>query len=89
MAVQELTIEDLKRILLTTAGADDTVDLDGDILDLTFEDLGYDSIALLEACGWIEREHGIDLEDSTIADAPTPRTLLAVVNTQLASDAAA
>jgi act minimal PKS acyl carrier protein len=89
MAVQELTIEDLRSILLTTAGADETVDLDADILDLTFEELGYDSVALLEACGWIEREHGIDLEDSTIADAQTPRALLAVVNAQLASEAAA
>jgi act minimal PKS acyl carrier protein len=89
MAAQELTIEDLKSILLTTAGADEAVDLDGDILDLTFEELGYDSVALLETCGWIEREHEIELEDSTIEDAHTPRALLAVVNARLVQEAAA
>ncbi|HEY4854007.1 MAG TPA: acyl carrier protein [Streptosporangiaceae bacterium] len=89
MAVQELTIEDLRSILRTAAGVDEAIDLDGDIIDLTFEQLGYDSVALLEACGWIEREHEIELEDSTIADAPTPRALLATVNAQLAAERAA
>ena len=84
MTVPELTIEDLRSILRTAAGEDESIDLDGDILNLTFEQLGYDSVALLEACGLIEREHGIELEDSTIADADTPRALLAIVNTQLA-----
>jgi act minimal PKS acyl carrier protein len=84
MTVPELTIEDLRSILRTAAGEDEAIDLDGDILNLTFEQLGYDSVALLEACGLIEREHGIELEDSTIADADTPRALLAIVNTQLA-----
>jgi act minimal PKS acyl carrier protein len=89
MAVQELTIEDLRSILRTAAGQDETIDLDGDILDLTFEELSYDSVALLEACGLIEREHEIELEDTTIADAQTPRALLAIVNAQLAAERAA
>jgi minimal PKS acyl carrier protein len=85
MAVLELTIEDLRSILRTAAGVDEAIDLDGDILNLTFEQLGYDSLALLEACGWIEREHGIELEDTTIADADTPKALLAIVNAQFAA----
>lgn len=89
MAVPELTIEDLRSILRTAAGEDEAIDLDGDILNLTFEQLGYDSVALLEACGSIEREHGIELEDTTIADADTPRALLAIVNAQLAAQLAA
>jgi act minimal PKS acyl carrier protein len=89
MAVPELTIEDLRSILRTAAGEDEAIDLDGDILNLTFEQLGYDSVALLEACGAIEREHGIELEDSTIADADTPRALLTIVNAQLAAQLAA
>ncbi len=65
------------------------MNIDGDILNLTFEELGYDSLALLEAFGLIEREHGIELEDSMFAEANTPRALLAVVNAQLAAQLAA
>jgi acyl carrier protein len=89
MALQELTIDDLKRILREAAGETDGIDLDGDILDVTFADLGYDSLALLETGSRIEREQGIALEDSTIADAGTPRALIAVVNEQLAAERAA
>ena len=37
MSQHEFTTEDLKRILLEGAGADESVDLDGDILDTEFE----------------------------------------------------
>lgn len=83
MAVPELNVEDLRGILRTAAGEDETVDIEGDILNLTFEELGYDSVALLEACGLIEREHGIELEDSVLTEAHTPGALLTVVNAQL------
>jgi act minimal PKS acyl carrier protein len=54
-----------------------------------FADLGYDSLALLETGGRIEREHGIELADSTITDAETPRALIACVNEQLGAAAVA
>ncbi|MFG2695366.1 acyl carrier protein [Kitasatospora sp. NPDC051984] len=80
MSAQEFTIEDLKRILLEGAGADEDVDLDGDILDTDFEELGYESLALLETGGRIEREYGISLDDEIFADNKTPRTLVAAIN---------
>jgi minimal PKS acyl carrier protein len=89
MAGQALTIEDLRRILREAAGEEEGIDLDGDILDLSFEELGYDSLALLEAASRIEREHGIRLEDSTVTDAGTPQSLLSIVNRHLAADGAA
>lgn len=88
MAVQELTIEDLTSHLRAAAGEDEGIDLDSDILDLTFEDLGYDSLALLETGSRIEREYGIQLEETSIVDVTTPRALLTVVNEQLAGLAA-
>ncbi|MEU3524137.1 acyl carrier protein [Streptomyces sp. NPDC038707] len=83
MSHQEFTIDDLKRILREGAGADEAVDLDGDILDTDFEELGYESLALLETGGRIEREFGITLDDDVFTDARTPRALLAVVNDAL------
>lgn len=79
------TLEDLKRILLAGAGADENVNLDGEILDTEFELLGYESLALLETGSRIEREFGITLDDSVLTDAETPRALIAAINAQLGS----
>ncbi|MGW0550959.1 acyl carrier protein [Streptomyces altiplanensis] len=80
MSEQEFTIEALKQILLESAGADENIDLDGDILDTDFEALGYESLALLETGGRIEREYGISLDDDIFTDHRTPRALVAAVN---------
>ena len=84
MAIREFTIGDLRRVLRAAAG-----DAEGVGLDVPFADLGYDSLALLETGGRIEREYGIELADSTITDAETPRALLASVNERLGATATA
>lgn len=76
------TLDDLKRVLIAGAGADEAVDLDGDILDVTFADLGYESLALLETGGRIEREWGVSLDEESLADTATPRDLITTVNAQ-------
>ncbi|MFJ3880917.1 acyl carrier protein [Streptomyces sp. NPDC090077] len=83
MSKQEFTFDDLKRILLEGAGADEGVDLDGDILDTDFESLGYESLALLETGGRIEREFGITLDDDIFSDHSTPRSLVEAINESL------
>jgi minimal PKS acyl carrier protein len=77
------TIADLKRLLLASAGADETVDLDGDILDARFDELGYESLAVLETGRLIERELGITLPDSALTESDTPRALIEAVNEHL------
>ncbi|NLU68564.1 acyl carrier protein [Streptomyces sp. HNM0574] len=89
MATTEFTVEDLKRILLQGAGAAEGVDLDGDILDTDFEDLGYESLALLETGSRIERELGISLDETELSEARTPRQLIALVNGSLVTADAA
>ncbi|WP_329215641.1 acyl carrier protein [Streptomyces sp. NBC_01485] len=83
MPSHEFTIADLKRILREGAGADEGVDLDGDITDIDFESLGYESLAMLETGGRIEREFGVTLDDDTLTDAKTPRALIESVNALL------
>lgn len=78
--MSQLTIDDLRRILIEAAGADDETDLSGDILDTSFEDLGYDSLALMESAAKIKQEYGVDLSDDAIGDVETPRALLDLVN---------
>ncbi|MFE9365653.1 phosphopantetheine-binding protein [Streptomyces sp. NPDC006978] len=83
MTTHEFTLDDLRHILLEGAGADEGVDLEGDILDVQFEALGYESLALLETGSRIEREYAIVLDEDLLTDADTPRALITAVNEHL------
>lgn len=78
------TMTDLGRIMIEAAG-DEGVEFAAAILDQLFDDLGYDSLALLETSGRIEREYGISLDEDTLQAATTPRTLIEAVNAHLAA----
>jgi len=84
MAYGEFTIKDLRRIIHESAGEGDGADVDVATMDTEFVQLGYESLALLETGGRIEREFGIKLDDSILFDATTPRALIEAVNAQLA-----
>ncbi|KQX16727.1 hypothetical protein ASC82_00190 [Streptomyces sp. Root431] len=75
-----LTLDTLLQILRESAGEEEGVDLGGDILDTPFVELGYDSLALLQATGRIERDLGVSLPDDVVAEAETPALLLELVN---------
>jgi act minimal PKS acyl carrier protein len=77
---QEITLDDLRRVLRQGAGTEEGVDLDADVIDVEFEELGYDSLALLETAARLEREYGVRLEDEATMEAKTPRKLLELVN---------
>ena len=80
----QLTIDDLKKIMRECAGEDDAVSLDGDILDTSFLDLGYDSLALLETAALVKRQYGVTVSDEDLHGIDTPREFLAKVNSVLA-----
>ncbi|MGW6427388.1 acyl carrier protein [Nocardia sp. NPDC055053] len=84
MTIHTFSITDLGRIMVEAAG-DEGVEFSDPILDILFDDLGYDSLALLETCGRIERELGIRLDEETLQAATTPRALLDAVNSHLAA----
>ncbi|MBN3931825.1 acyl carrier protein [Streptomyces fenghuangensis] len=83
----EVTLADLTRMLRESAGEEEGVDLDGDVRDTPFIDLGYDSLALLQVIGQIQREYGIAIPDDAVVDAETPGALLDLVNSGQASPA--
>ncbi|MER6345945.1 acyl carrier protein [Streptomyces sp. NPDC001595] len=85
MSATEFTLSELRTILLEAAGTDEQVDLDGDIADLDFNDLGYESLALLETAGRIERTYDISLDEEAFAEARTPRALIDLVNSHLSA----
>jgi act minimal PKS acyl carrier protein len=81
--MNNFTLADLVVMLRACAGQDESVDLDGDIRDSLFGDLGYDSLALFNTVSRIERERGISLDDDAVAAAATPRDLLEMINSRL------
>jgi act minimal PKS acyl carrier protein len=76
----EITFDDLKRVLKQGAGTEEGVDLSAGVMDTDFEELGYDSLALLETAARLEREFGVQFDDEAATDAKTPREFLSVAN---------
>jgi act minimal PKS acyl carrier protein len=81
--MQTVTLTMLKQILCECAGQGE--DIAPEALDFSFDDLGYDSLALLETAATIERDFRIVLSDETVTEATTPRILLALVNERLSA----
>jgi len=79
----QFLLDDLVRIMRSSAGVDDSVDLTGDIADVSFTDLGYDSLAVLEITGRVARERQIALTDDEVQELYTVRELLDLVNSRL------
>lgn len=77
------SLDDLRRILTAVAGADEETNLSGDISAVAFDDLGYDSLALMEMAARISQEYGISIGDEEAADFTTPMDVLVAVNDTL------
>ncbi|MEU7909504.1 acyl carrier protein [Microbispora bryophytorum] len=73
------TLENLVQIMRECAGEDDAVDLDGDVADMGFEDLGYDSLAVMETVSRISQEYRVSLPEESVSEARTPAELVALV----------
>ncbi|QXJ23401.1 acyl carrier protein [Actinomadura graeca] len=73
-----ITQETLFRILVATAGESDA--LHGDALNTPFEELDYDSLALMEAAARIKQEMGVSIPEEELVEVKTPREMLDLVN---------
>ncbi|QFZ18804.1 acyl carrier protein [Saccharothrix syringae] len=78
--MSKMTVHDLHRILVQCAGEAEQGVLGADALDRDFDDLGYDSLALMETAAQIAKEYGVEISDERVAELRTPREVLAVVN---------
>ncbi|MEU4469087.1 MULTISPECIES: acyl carrier protein [Streptomyces] len=87
--MNRLELTDLIALLRECAGEEEGVDLDGDVLDVPFADLGYDSLAVLQTTGRIERDWDVLLDEEAIDEADTPRAFLDLVNRALSERTAA
>jgi minimal PKS acyl carrier protein len=83
----KLTIEDLQRVLVECAGGDEAAKWTGDVSALNFDELGYDSLALMETATRLQLDYGVQLSEDEIFEVRTPRELLDFVNGRLAEAA--
>lgn len=85
--MNKITIDDVRRILIACAGDAGNSELHGEISTVEFEDLGYDSLALMETATRMEEEFGVRIPEEQITEIKTPQQLLNLANTGL-TDAA-
>jgi act minimal PKS acyl carrier protein len=81
--MERFTLEDLQGTLRECAGESEHVD-GGDLLSHTFDELGYDSIALMATTSKIEQQLGVNLPEGELDHTATLRDYLAFVNGKLA-----
>lgn len=75
----DITVDELRRILIANAGEPEVAVPAADFADTSFEDLGYESLALIESAAAIEREYGVVIPEDSVFLARTPRELAAAV----------
>ena len=80
-----MTIEELRGILIACAGGDDGDAPREDFADLAFDDLGYDSLALIETASRLKLDHGVVIPDDLITEVGTPAELLKLINDRIAA----
>jgi act minimal PKS acyl carrier protein len=78
-----MTIDELRGILVSCAGGEETAALQGDIADAPLDALGYDSLALMETAARLKVDHGVVLPDEQISKVGTLGELLGLVNDRI------
>ncbi|MDT0462003.1 MULTISPECIES: acyl carrier protein [Streptomyces] len=82
--MDELTLDGLREIMRHCVGTGESVNLDGDIGDTAFTDLGYDSLAVLEVVTQVQGRLGVAIPDEALNDIETPGALIEYVAAQKA-----
>jgi minimal PKS acyl carrier protein len=72
--------DQLTTLMIAAAGEPEGGQQDGQLLNTSFTELGYDSLAVLEITGRIHKTWGIDIPEAMTSDLQTPRMLLDYVN---------
>lgn len=81
--MRQITLRELADILRQSAGEDESAEQLEQVADQPFDELGYDSLALMETAALIKRNYGVDLSEDDLGQVKTPQQLLDVVNALL------
>lgn len=83
-----ITFDDVHRALVDGSGADDATALFDELKTQSFDELGYDSLAVLETGLRLRRETGATVADADIAGAQTADELVMLINDSLSAGVA-
>lgn len=81
--VAKIGIKDVWAALVEGSGADDANALLADLENKSFDELGYDSLAVLETGLRLRRETNAEVPDAQIAGAQTAQELVDLINLHL------
>lgn len=81
----EFTLDDLLGILRASGGDMDPGYADTDVTDVPLADLGYDSLAVLDAIGRVRRQFGVTVPDDVATELRTPREMVQYVSDRLSA----
>ena len=79
------TADALREIMKACAGPGEHPEFEGDFIDAPYEELGFDSLAVLQLATRIQQDLGVPFPDSAVAEMVTPRNVLNYVNAQMAA----
>jgi act minimal PKS acyl carrier protein len=79
------TLDEMRHIMGGCAGVPETVDLTDDIGEVSFVELGYDSLAVLEMAARIQQQLGIRIPDDAVDEMKSPQAAVDYVNRRLAA----
>lgn len=78
-----ITLRELETIMREYSWEDESAQPLEQVPDQTFEELGYDSLALLETHSRIKRDYGVEISEDDLGEAKTPQELVGLVNARL------
>lgn len=77
--MNDFTLDDLRGVLNRAAGEDGSFTFGDADAGLTYGELGYDSLVLLEAAAVISSTWGVQVPDEAVDIAATPRATVELV----------
>jgi len=83
--MRAFTLDDLSKIMRQAGGG--ASELNAESASISFDDLGYDSLAVLEIAARIQEDFTVRLSDDIVERLATPNDAVSVVNELLAGGA--
>lgn len=78
--MKEMTLNHLFDLLSGCGGDVDSSTVNPQAMDTPFDELGCDSLSLLETTARIKRDLGVDIPDEKITEMRSPRAVIDYVN---------
>lgn len=80
----EITLEDLIEVMRDCAGEDENLTANDVVANTDFDELGYDSLALMAASTMVEKKYSVTIGEDELARTRTLASFVDLVNRKVA-----